>query len=87
VAVAGRSIILGQGYAFDKCHSQQGADRRHGVDGRIFPVGTKPTDTASMFADDWFPIQVKQMDKVGRRARRMPPNAAIYRVSVLSRFC
>jgi len=37
-----------------------------GVDGRIFPVGTKPTDTASMFADDWFPIQVKQMDKVGR---------------------
>jgi len=37
-----------------------------GVDGRIFPVGTKPTDAASMFADDWFPIQVKQMDKVGR---------------------
>ena len=37
-----------------------------GVDGRIFPVGTKPADKDSMFADDWFPIQVKQMDKVGR---------------------
>ena len=37
-----------------------------GVDGRIFPVGTKPTDSGSMFSDDWFPIQVKQMDKVGR---------------------
>ncbi len=36
------------------------------LDGRIFPVGTKPTDTGSMFADDWFPIQVKQTDKVGR---------------------
>jgi DNA modification methylase len=36
-----------------------------GVDGRIFPVGTKPTDSG-LFADDWFPIQVKQMDKVGR---------------------
>src|SRR5258708_32745753 len=35
-----------------------------GVDGRIFPVGTKPTDIGSMFSDDWFPIQVKQMDKV-----------------------
>ena len=37
-----------------------------GVDGRIFPVGTKPADQSSMFSDDWFPIQVKQMDKVGR---------------------
>lgn len=44
-----------------------------GIDGRIFPVGTKPYDattkkgeTASMFAGDWFPIQVKQADKVGR---------------------
>jgi DNA modification methylase len=37
-----------------------------GVDGRIFPVGTKPADKDSMFADDWFPIQVKQSDKVGR---------------------
>ena len=37
-----------------------------GVDGRIFPVGTKPADKDSMFSDDWFPIQVKQMDKVGR---------------------
>jgi hypothetical protein len=36
-----------------------------GVDGRIFPVGTKPTDTG-LFAGDWFPIQVKQTDKVGR---------------------
>jgi hypothetical protein len=46
-----------------------------GIDGRIYPVGTKPTEAASKgkkgetdhtFADDWFPIQVKQMDKVGR---------------------
>ncbi len=36
-----------------------------GIDGRIFPVGTKPT-SGGMFAEDWFPIQVKQMDKVGR---------------------
>ena len=48
-----------------------------GIDGRVYPVGTKPTDTeskksktghtgASMFAGDWFPIQVKQAEKVGR---------------------
>jgi len=37
-----------------------------GIDGRIFPVGTKPDDQHSMFAGDWFPVQVKQMDKVGR---------------------
>ena len=37
-----------------------------GVDGRIFPVGTKPSDDGSMFADDWFPIQGKQTDRVGR---------------------
>ena len=46
-----------------------------GIDGRIFPVGTKPAEAASkgkknqtdhMFAEDWYPIQVKQMDKVGR---------------------
>jgi hypothetical protein len=37
-----------------------------GVDGRIFPVCTKPTDKEGLFADDWFPIQVKQSDKVGR---------------------
>jgi hypothetical protein len=39
-----------------------------GVDGRIYPVGTKPRDADSggLFADDWFPIQVKQSDKVGR---------------------
>lgn len=46
-----------------------------GIDGRIFPVGSKPAEAAAkgkkgqtdhMFAEDWFPIQVKQMDKVGR---------------------
>ncbi len=42
-----------------------------GIDGRIYPVGTQPTpvnpDAAELsFMDDWFPIQVKQMDKVGR---------------------
>jgi DNA modification methylase len=36
-----------------------------GIDGRIFPVGTKPAG-GGLFSDDWFPIQVKQMDKVGR---------------------
>jgi hypothetical protein len=35
-------------------------------DGRIVPVGAKPSDQGGMFSDDWFPIQVKQMDKVGR---------------------
>lgn len=37
-----------------------------GIDGRILPVGTKPQDQHSMFAGDWFPVQVKQADKVGR---------------------
>jgi len=48
-----------------------------GIDGRIYPVGTKPTDTdskktktghtgANMFAGDWFPVQVKQSERVGR---------------------
>ena len=37
-----------------------------GIDGRLFPVGTKPVDQNNMFAGDWFPIQVKQMEKVGR---------------------
>ncbi len=36
-----------------------------GIDGRIFPVGTKPEDQHSMFAGDWFPVQVKQK-KAGR---------------------
>ena len=36
-----------------------------GIDGRIFPVGAKPT-VGGAFSDDRFPIQVKQMDKVGR---------------------
>lgn len=37
-----------------------------GIDGRIYPVGTKPSDQNSMFAGDWFPVQVKQSEKVGR---------------------
>jgi hypothetical protein len=37
-----------------------------GIDGRVFPMGTKPSDQNSMFAGDWFPVQVKQVDKVGR---------------------
>jgi hypothetical protein len=46
-----------------------------GIDGRIFPVGTKPKEAAakrgetphfSEYVGDWFPVQVKQMDKVGR---------------------
>ena len=37
-----------------------------GVDGRIFPVGTQPQDKGGLFADEGFPIQVKQVDRVGR---------------------
>jgi len=45
-----------------------------GIDGRIFPVsatpsktGTKKGETAAMdFLGHWYPIQVKQKDKVGR---------------------
>jgi len=39
-----------------------------GIDGKIYPVGTKPSDQNDMFAGDWFPIQVKQTDRVGRPA-------------------
>ena len=46
-----------------------------GIDGRIFPVAAKPTKTPvpkgetpafAEFLDHWYPIQVKQKDKVGR---------------------
>jgi DNA modification methylase len=42
-----------------------------GIDGRIYPVGTEPSEAGKEagqldFMDDWYPIQVKQMDKVGR---------------------
>ncbi len=40
-----------------------------GIDGRIFPVGASPAakaDASLDFMDDWYPIQVKQKDKVGR---------------------
>ena len=46
-----------------------------GIDGRIFPVAAAPTKTAAkkgetpafeQFLDHWYPIQVKQKDKVGR---------------------
>lgn len=48
-----------------------------GIDGRVYPVGTKPSEAAKKgrkgetdhfeaFAEDWFPIQVKQVDRVGR---------------------
>jgi site-specific DNA-methyltransferase (adenine-specific) len=39
-----------------------------GIDGRIYPVGSEPSTTAGQldFMDDWYPVQVKQMDKVGR---------------------
>jgi site-specific DNA-methyltransferase (adenine-specific) len=42
-----------------------------GIDGRIYPVGSEPAaagrDAGQLdFMDDWYPIQVKQMDKVGR---------------------
>jgi site-specific DNA-methyltransferase (adenine-specific) len=38
-----------------------------GIDGRIFPVSAKPDRSkASLFMDEWYPIQVKQKDKAGR---------------------
>src|SRR6185437_1308442 len=42
-----------------------------GIDGRVYPVGSEPAagskPTAELdFMDEWYPVQVKQMDKVGR---------------------
>jgi len=42
-----------------------------GIDGRIYPVSAMPKKTGKAagelgFMDDWYPIQVKQKDKVGR---------------------
>ncbi len=44
-----------------------------GIDGRVFPVGAAPTsevkegETAGLdFMDEWYPVQVKQKDRVGR---------------------
>jgi len=45
-----------------------------GIDGRVFPVGSELKDPAPVshtktfgeFLDEWYPIQVKQKDKVGR---------------------
>jgi DNA modification methylase len=42
-----------------------------GIDGRIYPVGSEPNAAGKEagqldFMDDWYPIQVKQMDKTGR---------------------
>ena len=42
-----------------------------GIDGRIYPVGSEPKGSGKSageldFMDDWYPIQVKQQDRVGR---------------------
>ena len=42
-----------------------------GIDGRIFPVASMPKKRRKAqqelaFMDDWYPVQVKQKDKVGR---------------------
>ena len=39
-----------------------------GIDGRIFPASAAPRKTSGAFdfMDQWYPIQVKQKDKVGR---------------------
>jgi hypothetical protein len=40
-----------------------------GIDGRIFPIGTEPAGPKSdelALHERWYPIQVKQKDKVGR---------------------
>lgn len=45
--------------------------RRVDIDGRIFPVSAAPKKRGAAFGeldfmDPWYPIQVKQKDKVGR---------------------
>ena len=42
-----------------------------GIDGRVYPVGAAPSQpkggqTELGFMDEWYPVQVKQKDKVGR---------------------
>lgn len=42
-----------------------------GIDGRIYPIGSEPKTSGKEagqldFMDDWYPIQVKQRDRVGR---------------------
>jgi len=42
-----------------------------GIDGRVYPVGAAPAQpkggqTELGFMDEWYPVQVKQKDKVGR---------------------
>jgi hypothetical protein len=42
-----------------------------GIDGRIYPIGSEPNAAGKEagqldFMDDWYPIQVKQVDRVGR---------------------
>jgi DNA modification methylase len=42
-----------------------------GIDGRVYPVGSEPSTSTRPsaeldFMDEWYPVQVKQMDKVGR---------------------
>jgi site-specific DNA-methyltransferase (adenine-specific) len=38
-----------------------------GIDGKLFPVTTKPDAAKTpLFMDEWYPVQVKQRDKVGR---------------------
>lgn len=42
-----------------------------GIDGRVYPVGSEPASANKStheldFMDEWYPVQVKQMDKVGR---------------------
>jgi DNA modification methylase len=42
-----------------------------GIDGRIYPASTTPAKKGKAtghldFMDDWYPVQVKQMDKTGR---------------------
>jgi len=43
----------------------------HGIDGRIYPISSLPRKSGEAvgelaFMDVWYPIQVKQKDKVGR---------------------
>ena len=42
-----------------------------GIDGRIYPAGAAPTPSDKHtpeldFMDEWYPIQIEQMDRVGR---------------------
>ena len=65
----------------DACIDLIYIDRDMGIDGRIYPVSAAPKklgkETGHLdFMDVWYPVQVKQWDKAGRRtSTRLWPSA------------